>query len=203
MVVSPELAKPPRKATQDKGWYPPPQGKWTYADYLYLPDDNMRYEIIGGNLYMSPAPHPNHQFVLGELFATFQEHVKKNQLGRVYISPIDVVMLPFATPVQPDMLFISRDRLNIITETRIEGSPDLVVEVLSPGNIAHDLETKFKAYADAGVKEYWIVDAENCTIQVNVLRGRAYAPLGQFSGDEQAFSEVLLDFKVQVSEICS
>lgn len=192
-----------RTKKQIDRWYPPPQGKWTYADYLHLPDNHMRYEVIGGNLYMSPAPRLNHQFVLGELFVAFQEHVKKNQLGRIYISPIDVVMAPFATPVQPDILFISQQNLNIITETRIEGTPDLVVEILSPGNIAHDTETKFKAYAEAGVKEYWIVDAENCTIQVNVLRGRAYAPLGHFSDDEQAFSEVLPGFKVQVSEVCS
>ncbi len=203
MVVSPELTRSSQKAKQATRWYPPLQGKWTYADYLYLPDDKMRYEVIGGNLYMSPAPRPNHQFVLGELFTLFQEYVKKNQLGRVYISPIDVVMPPFATPVQPDMLFISQDRLNIVAETRIEGIPDLVVEVLSPGNIAHDMETKFKAYADAGVKEYWIVDADNCTIQVNVLRGRAYAPLGHFAAEEEAFSELLPDFKVRVNEICS
>lgn len=151
---------------------------------------------------MSPAPRPNHQFILGELFVAFQKFVKNNHLGRVYISPIDVVMSPFATPVQPDMLFINKENLSIIAETRIEGTPDLVVEVLSPGNIAHDTETKFKTYANAAVKEYWIVDAESCTIQVNVLRGQAYAPLGHFSAEEEAFSEVLPGFKVQVSDIC-
>jgi Uma2 family endonuclease len=198
-----ELAPPKQKDKQDNRWYPPPQGKWSYTDYLQLPDGNMRYEVIGGNLTMSPAPRPNHQFILGELFAHFREYVKKNQLGRVVISPIDVVMSPFATPVQPDLLFINKDNLGIITKTRIEGVPDLVIEVLSPGSVAHDTETKFKAYADAGIKEYWIVDAENCTIQINVLRGQAYAPLGRFSGDEEAFSELLSGFKVQVSEICA
>lgn len=198
-----ELTPTKQKGKQGNRWYPPPQGNWTYTDYLQLPDDNMRYEVIGGNLTMSPAPRPNHQFIVGELFAYLREYVKQNQLGRVIISPIDVVISPFATPVQPDLLFINKDNLGIITKTRIEGTPDLVMEVLSPGNIAHDTETKFKAYANAGIKEYWIVDAENCTIQVNVLRGRAYAPLGFFVSDEEAFSELLSGFTVRVSDICA
>ena len=86
-------------------------------------------------------------------------------------------------------------------EKFIEGVPDLIVEVLSPSNPEHDRNTKFRAYALARVREYWIVDPEARTIEVNVLRGQAYAPLGSFGSEDQTRSEVLPDFSVLVSEV--
>lgn len=86
-------------------------------------------------------------------------------------------------------------------EKFIEGVPDLIVEVISPGNPTLDRTIKFQAYARAGVREYWLVDCEAQTIEVYVLRGRAYAPLGSFGSDDVVHSEVLADLEVPVIQI--
>jgi Uma2 family endonuclease len=192
-----------RTKKQTDRWYPPPQGKWTYADYLHLPDDHMRYEIIGGNLYMSPAPRPKHQEIIISLIVILHGYLNKHQSGKLYHAPIDLLLPGIAQPVQPDILVISSDRLDMIKETNIEGTPVLIMEVLSPGNPQHDKDTKFHAYAQAGVKEYWLVNGAAQVVDVFVLRGQAYAPLGHFTADDKAFSEALPGFKVRASEICS
>jgi Uma2 family endonuclease len=98
-------------------------------------------------------------------------------------------MVDMAIPVQPDIIFISIDRLEIITKKRIEGVPDLVIEILSPGSVGYDRRTKYDLYAEAGVREYWIVDPANCTADVFVLRGRVYVPFGNFTRDGVINSE--------------
>ena len=92
--------------------------------------------------------------------------------------------------------------LQMVKDNLIEGVPDLIVEVLSPGNPGHDRQTKFQLYARAGVREYWLVDPDARVIEINVLRGQAYAPTGRFGSDEQIRSEVLPDFGVRVADIC-
>ena len=130
--------KPSRKTSKDYYW-PPPQGKWTYDDYTRLPNNGMRYEVIEGELYMSPAPNPQHQRVIVALLRHLLEYLQQQPIGEVLISPIDVILSNnLAAPVQPDLLFIAKDRLDIVKEKSIEGVPDLIVEVLSPGNPAHD-----------------------------------------------------------------
>ena len=183
-------------------YWPPPQGQWTYEDYTRLPDNGMRYEVIKGALYMSPAPSPKHQSIIAALYGYLWDYLKNQPVGKVFFAPIDVKLPDLATPVQPDLLFIASERLSIIKENFIEGVPDLIVEVLSPSNPTHDRNTKFRAYALAGVREYWIVDPEVRTIEINVLRGQAYAPLGSFGVDEQTRSEVLADFSVRVGDVC-
>lgn len=182
-------------------WYPPPQGTWTYADYQQLPDNGMRYEVIGGNLYMSPAPRPKHQQVSAHLLAALHNFVTENQLGQVYHAPVDVILSDLATPVQPDLLFIASEKLDIVGDVNIKGTPQFVIEIISPGNPAHDRITKFSLYAQAGIPEYWIVDVDAQTIDAFVLRGQAYAPLGHFTINEQAFSEVLSGFTLDVVSV--
>lgn len=183
-------------------YWPPPQGEWTYEDYTRLPDNGIRYEVIQGELYMSPAPTPKHQSVIAALYGYLWDYLKNQPVGKVFFAPIDVKLPDLATPVQPDLLFIANERLSIIKENFIEGVPDLIVEVLSPSNPTHDRNTKFHAYALAGGREYWIVDPEARTIEINVLRGQAYAPLGSFGSEDQTRSEVLPNFSVHVNDIC-
>jgi Uma2 family endonuclease len=188
-------------ATSEQYW-PPPQGKWTYDDYARLPDHGVRYEVIEGELVMTPAPRPKHQKVSLNLTFVLEQFVRSRQLGEVYVAPIDVNLPGLASPVQPDLLFITTDRLDIIKEKFIEGAPDLIIEVLSAGSEMDDRRTKFELYARAGVREYWLVDPDGRTIEIFVLRGQAYAPLGNFDSDGQTRSEVLPDFTVTVGEIC-
>lgn len=183
-------------------YWPPPQGQWTYEDYARLPDNGMRYEIIKGDLYMSPAPRPRHQRVIAALYGYLWQYLKTEPVGEVFFAPIDLNLPDLANPIQPDLLFIRAENLDIVQEKFIEGVPDLIVEVLSPGNPDLDRRVKFQVYAQAGVPEYWLIEPDACTVEVNVLRGQAYALAGSFKGETPIRSEVLADFSVVVDDIC-
>jgi Uma2 family endonuclease len=180
----------------------PPQGKWTYEDYRRLPDDGWRYEIIEGELFMAPAPLPIHQKCGGNLFTAFRDFGIEHDAGEAYYSPIDVILPGLATPVQPDILFIVKERLAIVKPDRIEGAPDILVEVLSPSNWFVDRRKKFEIYAKAGVREYWMVDPAARTIELFALRGSTYALIGKYGVGEIVRSEVLPGFEVKVEDIC-
>jgi Uma2 family endonuclease len=188
------------KTTKEPIW--PPQGQWTYEDYTRLPDDGWRYEIIEGELYMAPAPRPEHQEAGLNLTVPMVQFVRAHDLGKVYNAPIDVILPGLATPVQPDILFIAKDRLHIVKDTRIEGAPDLIVEILSPSNWLNDKQTKFRVYALAGVREYWIVDTDARTIELFVLRGQVYTQVGRYKPGDRVRSEVLPGFEIAVEEVC-
>ena len=179
----------------------PPQGQWTYEDYRQLPDDGYRYEVINGVLLMSPPPRTRHQDVCGELAFAMRMFTRNEQQGKVYEAPIEVILPGIATPVQPDILFIRTERLGIVGSTRIEGAPDLIVEILSPGNWLTDRREKFRAYEAAGVQEYWIVDPDRRTIEVYVLREGNYALAGQYGPGEVAQSEILKGLVVTVDDV--
>lgn len=187
--------------TIEDAYWPPPQGHWTYEDYARLPDNGFRYEVIRGELHLSPAPSISHQRTVTSLIHYLTNHLKQNPVGECFTSPIDVNLPDLASPVQPDVLFINNNNADIIKENTIEGVPDLVIEISSPSTARYDRQTKFKTYAQAGVSEYWLVDSSNFTIEVYVLRGQAYALLGKFGREDQAHSEILSGFTVPVKEI--
>lgn len=153
----------------------PTKERWTYSDYVHLtPPDSFGFEIIKGELIVSPAPRPQHQWTCDELTGLIRPFVKQNDLGRVFSSPIDVVLGSPAESenvVQPDILFIARDRLDIITDANISGAPDLMVEILSPSSIRRDRSDKMKLYAKFGVKQYWIIDADQKILEAFDLTG--------------------------------
>lgn len=160
----------------------------TYANYLKLGDDT-RYECIDGQVYnMSPSPTPNHQAVLGELFIEFGNYFRGKEC-RAFISPIDVCfseeivdLTKVKEWVQPDLVVVC-DK-NKIGKKRIMGTPDLVVEVLSPSTAKHDRVTKYNRYQGAQVKEYWIVDPVYKNIEVHLLDGEVFKRDGiYFKGD--------------------
>ncbi|HEV2356506.1 MAG TPA: Uma2 family endonuclease [bacterium] len=150
----------------------------TYADYQNLPDNGTRKEVLGGELFVAPAPTPRHQHVVGTVYAALKTHIDARRLGEVLPSPIDVVLT--ATDImQPDIVFVAERRRNIIGDAAIHGAPDLVVEVLSPGTAAVDRGRKREAYARAAVAEYWIVDPEARGVEVYHLEGDAYRLTGR------------------------
>ncbi|MBS3909368.1 MAG: Uma2 family endonuclease [Actinobacteria bacterium] len=138
--------------------------KYTYEDYLRLPEDK-RYELIRGELVMVPAPKTKHQRISLRLLRLLSDYVEKNNAGEIFPAPTDVYF-DDENVVQPDILFISKERQEIITEDNIKGAPDLVVEIVSPSSAYYDLVKKKKIYARFGVKEYWAVDPEEKTVEV-------------------------------------
>src|SRR5687767_9019422 len=129
----------------------------TYEDYLELPDDGKRYELIAGELILNPAPIPRHQLVAGNLYLAIRNYLDQHDLGKVIGSPIDVVLADDVV-LQPDLIIIRRERLSIIGAKNLEGAPDVVIEVLSDGTRRKDEIVKRKLYARYGIAEYWIVD---------------------------------------------
>ncbi len=140
--------------------------RFTYQDYLLLPEDR-RYEVIDGDLFMTPAPTPYHQLVSKRIERMLDDFVEKNHLGLVLYAPCDVV-LSETDVVQPDILFISAGRLSVVEEKFVSAAPDLVVEVLSPATATRDRVAKSKLYARTGVRELWIADPVARTIEVLV-----------------------------------
>jgi Uma2 family endonuclease len=154
----------------------PAQGAWTYADYLRLPDDGRRYEIIRGSLYLSPSPEYLHQLAVTRLSWLLSAFCEEKELGVVLVAPFDV-RLPqrISDPVQPDVLFFRRGNEPQPGDKSFSGVPDLVVEVLSPSTRRLDERVKLAAYRDAGVPEVWLVDPQARTVLVHQLAGGEWA----------------------------
>jgi Uma2 family endonuclease len=137
--------------------------KLTYEDYCALPDDGKRYEILDGDLYVSPSPMIPHQRAAAELLRILADHVEARDLGEVFVAPCDVI-LGEHNIVVPDLLFVSNERKSIVTEKNIKGAPDLLIEILSPSTQLRDIRDKRNIYARCGVEWYWIVDAREPSI---------------------------------------
>ncbi|MBI4675210.1 MAG: Uma2 family endonuclease [Chloroflexi bacterium] len=144
------------------------ENKLTYQDYLTFPDDGKHYEIIDGDLFMSPSPNTAHQDISGNLFELLRGYVRRHRLGRVFDAPYDVVLSEYDV-VEPDLVFVSVAKAHIVTELNIQGTPDLLVEILSPSTRAHDRVRKFRRYARFGVPEYWMIDPDAETIEIFTL----------------------------------
>ena len=173
----------------------------TYRDYFALPESDDRYELIDGELYMTPPPIPEHQGFLGELHVVVHAFVRENRLGRVYFAPIGVV-LSEDDIFQPDMIFISNERLHIIKPGRyVQGAPDLAVEVLSPSTARRDRTLKRERYARFCVLEYWIADIVAKTIEVNVLSGDEFTTEGVYGEGDALVSPLLSGFSMNVSDL--
>jgi Uma2 family endonuclease len=129
---------------------------WDYARWEVLPDDGNRYEVIDGVLYMTTAPSNFHQWIVTRLLRFVGIPLEDQALAYTFTAPIGVLM-PGCDPVQPDIVVVRRERAAMIADRRIRGAPDLIAEVLSPGNAEQDTLTKRGAFARAGVPEYWVV----------------------------------------------
>ncbi len=172
----------------------------TYADLEILPDQESgdRYEILDGELIVTPSPIPLHQIMLGLGFRSFDAFVARTNAGIVLTAPVDVVLAP-GVVVVPDLLVVARHRLGIIGPKAIEGPPDLVLEIHSPSTRARDLGAKKALYARFGVPEYWAVDPEARTITVFALRDGRYEVIPHEGGS--ARSEVLPGFTLDVDAL--
>src|SRR6266702_5028111 len=175
----------------------PGQGNWTYKEYANLSDDGNHYEVVDGVLFMTSFPGSEHQNAVGEIFAYLREYIKLRGLGKVFLAPLDVELAQNVV-VQPDIIVILNDQRKKITHSRIIGSPDLLVEVVSPGSVGYDRREKQNSYARAGVTEYWIVDPLAQNIELLILEVETYRSEGVFQGKSTLPSRVVHEFAVPV-----
>ena len=149
-----------------------------YSDYLKLPDDDNLYEILKGKLVVRASPNRAHQRCSIQLSIILSLHATQHELGEVYTAPFDVILDPEnADPeilVKQDLLFVSKDRLQIITAENVQGSPDLIVEILSPSTANTDRDQKFKIYQETKVTHYWIIDPTTQTLEEYIWRSNGY-----------------------------
>lgn len=181
----------------ENGW--PQQGQWTYEDYLHLPDDGRRYEIIEGVLYMANAPSYDHQFTVVEIIFHLKLFVREHSLGQIYTAPIEVHLAEATRPVQPDVMFIHHSHLPKLGTQIFEGAPDLIVEVISPSSIRLDRNVKFDAYERYGVAEYWLIDPKARLVEVYTWQRGEYALWGQYTGDDIVTSKLLEGLEIKAS----
>ena len=173
---------------------------WTYDEMVAeLPESNLPMELWEGELIMSPTPTPSHQRIVMNLLLVLNKHVETKGAGTVFVSPLDVVLTQRRV-VQPDLFFVATTNQSIIQD-RIRGVPDLTVEIISPGTRKRDRVERKALYQQAGVKEYWLVDPENQTIEVFALVKGEFQLHSQAEGSEVAKSKLLTGFKVSFREL--
>ena len=137
----------------------------TYEDYLQLPEDGRRHELIGGDHHVTPAPNAKHQSIEASFQRSLGNFVYENDLGWFVAGPFDVVLSEIDV-VQPDLLFVAREHLDRRTDTHLRGAPDLVIEILSDSTRRRDEVDKRHLYERHGVAEYWIVDPLTDAVKV-------------------------------------
>lgn len=176
----------------------------TVADLDIMPDDGNRYEIIEGELFVSGWPSLTHQRVSGNLFFGVDAYLIQNRIGKLWYTP--GVIFSELSGVIPDLVFVSRERLSeIASGDRITGAPDLMIEIVSPRaeNERRDRLAKRQLYGKYGVKEYWIVDFKNRTVEVYLLQGQTLKLQSILTEQDEITSAVLPGYRCKVETIFS
>ncbi len=175
------------------------QKRKTVRDLIAMPDDGKQYELIAGQIFMVPPPSTYHQDIAGFLFSKIDSIVRTKRLGKVLFAPVNV-FADNENVYQPDILFVRQENIGIIEMDGIHGAPDLVIEILSPSNAYFDLKTKKEVYQCIGVREYWIVDPMDHSIECFANSTNGYQTF--FLGKEgHATSNVLPEFLVEVPNV--
>ncbi|MDX6612151.1 MAG: hypothetical protein QOD75_1337 [Blastocatellia bacterium] len=174
----------------------------TVADLDLCPDDNNRYELIEGELFVSRAPGLPHQLILQRLQLALGKHLESNPIG--ILAPGAGAVFSEYDAVIPDLVFVRQERWDsIVADEKFVGAPDLVIEVLSPGpeNSRRDLVVKRQLYAKYGVQEYWIVDPQTSSVQIYRLAGQNLDEVVTLSVDDEITSPMLPGFRLMVNAV--
>jgi Uma2 family endonuclease len=173
----------------------------TWKDWRKLPErEGCYYEILGGELYMSGSPTTLHERVSENLMFVIEAYLRRTGLGELFNSRTAVRLSP-RDVVQPDILVVLAEHAALIGEEKIEGAPDLVVEVLSPGTARRDLGVKRALYERGGVGEYWIFDPIGEQVQVYVLVDEAFRSGGSFGRHDLLHSALLPGLEIALDEV--
>ena len=174
----------------------------TIADLVRIPDDGNKYELLGGEIYMSPAPGLTHQMTLQNFQMSLGAFVAENPIGLVVPGP-GVIFDDFNSVI-PDIVFFSHERRSeIVSGETLTGAPDLVIEIISPGreNERRDRVVKRRVYGSFGVKEYWLVDPLNRSVEVHELAEEGLELTATYTGNDEIISSVLPGFRGSLAKL--
>lgn len=177
-----------------------PTARFLAEDIWDTPEDGNRYEVIDGELYVSPPPIRGHQHAVGGLYGPIWNYLAQHPIGVIYPAPIGVI-LQGRSGLQPDLVYVSNQRESILTDRGIEGTPDLVVEILSPSTRARDLGIKLRAYEAAGVSHYWIADPRSRTLEIRELGEDGYGAPTTYRDDDAFRPSLFPGLEIAVSSL--
>lgn len=172
----------------------------TVHDFQELPEGPPHYQLIQGDLLMSPSPNRYHQQILTNVASVLLAYLERKRIGKIYFAPCDVFLTELDV-YQPDLLFISNERSSILGEQGIDGAPDLVVEILSPKTARLDKGVKKEVYARTGVRELWIIDPDQHQIIVYDLQKSSTLPSGTYGASQGFSSRMFPGLKIQVKKL--
>ena len=179
----------------------PQEGRMTIAEYFATPESLIPQELIFGVMRVADAPFVNHQRLVLRLATALQAHADQTSAGEVFVAPIDVVLdHKMALVLQPDLLFVSAARRDIVRE-RIHGAPDLVIEVLSPRPRIGGVDERVNWFAEYGVREIWLYDQHQTRLHVLGCEGGAVHSRVTCEADAPITSHVLPDFQRTVRSV--
>jgi Uma2 family endonuclease len=174
----------------------------TVADLDACPDDNNRYELIGGELFVSRAPGIPHQRVVQNLQVAFSRYLEDNRIG-ILVPGAGAIFSDYDAVI-PDLAFVRNERWDqVVTGEKFTGALDIVVEVVSPGaeNRRRDLLVKRQLYGKYGVAEYWVIDSENRLVEVYRLHDDRLESIATLRNSDEITSPLLPGFRLSVSTI--
>jgi Uma2 family endonuclease len=173
----------------------------TLAEYLDSAESLLPQELVDGVLHVADAPLVPHQLAVRDFLIALASHVQERDLGEVVPAPMDIILDP-ARPlvVQPDLLFVSNERRSIMTD-KIDGAPDLVLEVLSPHPRVGRMQQRVEWFAQYGVRECWLYQQDQRRLAVLVLKNRSVAERRIFNRPDPIHSDVLPDFHRTLDDV--
>ena len=178
----------------------PVDTRLTYEDICLLPSNGRRYEVIEGDLFVTPAPRLLHQTIVIRLGSALLNFIEKKAMGRVFTAPVDIVLSEFDV-VEPDIVYISNSRASVLTEKNVQGAPDLVVEVLSETTEKTDRTFKLKLYGKFGIQEYWIIDPNGPSADIYRRGEEGLTWVAKLSAAEALTSPMLPGFSVLLRKL--
>ena len=172
----------------------------TTEDYRLLPDSGPRYQLVEGELYMSPAPNRYHQVISRNIEFMLLKYLEAHPLGELYHAPFDVYLSEHDV-FQPDVVFVKKENFGALTDAGVEGTPDFVAEILSPSNAYLDKKPKLRVYARTGVRELWLADPETRVVHVYRLQVDAQKPAATYTEGDTFSSPHFPGLTIRVIEI--
>ena len=171
----------------------------TYSDYLKTPEGG-KFQLIGGEIIEMTSPSLYHQRIIARFLTIFNNYILSHNLGEAFVAPLDVHFTDAET-YQPDILILLTESFSKMQENKIEGAPDLIVEVLSPSTAYYDLKHKKTIYEKHGVREYWVVDPIDKTVEIYQNQNAKFHLIAELTKTDTAKSQLIAGMEVELEKV--